>query len=499
MAKKPTRQIEMSSQNRQYQLDGEKDSKEMGGKHHKSDEEERRVKKENEQMLKKLKVELLREKEARTTAGPGQLAQGKEFQSNMGGKRGSRKKFQQSIISEQGVGLSGDEERQLRAHQADVIHRLEETAESQGQLSPSMLPPSRSQHQYHSQFPEPFPRSGFSNTAYGSHQQPPNHSSAISTGHQQTSQAPVPHSYNRNQKREAARAKAKKARERHIPVTCGNCGAVGHLLDTCPIPDEDGYLRGCPVCNVKWHSLADCPYIHLSAHTVWEYVRLRRHGLCPLEFHLDWRLFQNPGNPNADWHYGLPNTAWNSKLCAMNPGAFAQLDPYWTFETTQPNVGSECTPNARVSGQRRTEWDAVVASLYPSSAGYSTSGPPQGFNAEFSSPHENSNQNPHQHRDFRANEYRNPHGPSSNTGQRRFNNKSSSANEDDRPYPRPRSTNNSETRKSAFRERSHNTDGRKTPRHTKRKRSQSADSFNKNRDHHRRRTAKGKPPAEGRV
>jgi hypothetical protein len=153
---------------------------------------------------------------------------------------------------------------------------------------------------------------------------------------------------------------------------CGNCGAVSHRLARCPVPDDDGHLRGCPICNIKAHSLADCPkvFIRINAQTVWTYVRANRHGLCPLEFHLDWRLFQDPNDPTKSWRQGVPNRAWYSKQCKANPGCFQQLDPHWTSETMQLDIGSEVTPDARVSIKRKGLWDAVLRSLPPFSQSY---------------------------------------------------------------------------------------------------------------------------------
>jgi hypothetical protein len=429
-----------------------------GGKRDGSDEEAKRVK-ENEQMVKTLKADLMREKVARMKTGPNQPAQikRKRFQSNMGGKQGSGETIQQPRIFKQGV-LSEEEERKLRALQEDVIHRLEQTAESQGQLSPSTCPPSNYQDPPPGQFPELFPQTEFSSTTYTKYQQAPIHSSAISKGDWKTSQTPysIPHTYNPSRGREAAKGKAKQSRQwqslNNGPATCGNSGVADHRLETCPIPNEDGCLRGFPACNVKWHSLVDCPFIYSNsyAHVVWDYVRVKRHGLCPLEFHLDWRLFQDPANPNTDWHDGLPNTAWYSMQCAVNPGAYAALDPHWTFENIQQNIGSEVIPNARVSAQRRVKWDDVVASLHPFSEGYFPSGLPM------------------------------------------------ASHEEDRSYPGAQTTSYNETRDSSFRERSCNTEGKNGKqrlRHAKRKRSPSAESFNKHRDHHRCKAAKGIHPS----
>ena len=64
------------------------------------------------------------------------------------------------------------------------------------------------------------------------------------------------------------------------PAACANCGAADYALDHAPLQTRMDILRG---CHVRWY-------------VVWEYVRLEKHGLCLLEFYLDWSLFQDPGN-----------------------------------------------------------------------------------------------------------------------------------------------------------------------------------------------------------
>ncbi|KAF9876286.1 hypothetical protein CkaCkLH20_06229 [Colletotrichum karsti] len=44
----------------------------------------------------------------------------------------------------------------------------------------------------------------------------------------------------------------------HPRNVCGQCGHRGHLLCDCAMPDDDGWIMGCPYCNTKLHFWDSC-------------------------------------------------------------------------------------------------------------------------------------------------------------------------------------------------------------------------------------------------
>ncbi|KAK1597987.1 uncharacterized protein LY79DRAFT_666316 [Colletotrichum navitas] len=45
----------------------------------------------------------------------------------------------------------------------------------------------------------------------------------------------------------------------HEDNVCNQCGHFGHWLGDCLFPDDNGYIKGCPIHNAKGHNWDDCP------------------------------------------------------------------------------------------------------------------------------------------------------------------------------------------------------------------------------------------------
>jgi hypothetical protein len=160
-------------------------------------------------------------------------------------------------------------------------------------------------------------------------------------------------------------------RKKKYDGVCANCQAADHQLKRCCISDADGYLRGCPRCNVKAHSYADCPKRDVktrdkSIEEAYFFLRWGRDGKCPLEHHLDWRLYtssKDRNNKDVPWtaEYAIQQRPFlEPRQSATDDGI--SKDPYWNEQTITQNWGTQVTPNARVTNGNRLIWDQLLRS-----------------------------------------------------------------------------------------------------------------------------------------
>lgn len=69
--------------------------------------------------------------------------------------------------------------------------------------------------------------------------------------------------------------------------TCVNCGRSGHVLSTCMVIDEQGFVCGCPKHNTRDHDFDACP--DLAAGDFANYLYLRRQNMPPIITKIDFR------------------------------------------------------------------------------------------------------------------------------------------------------------------------------------------------------------------
>ncbi|KAK0387510.1 hypothetical protein NLU13_3756 [Sarocladium strictum] len=144
--------------------------------------------------------------------------------------------------------------------------------------------------------------------------------------------------------------------------TCGHCGQDGHVLAICAWPREDGYVHGCPHCNVTSHSLTDCPAQGLrnSRHNLKQQVKLYygidcRQNRPPLASLPDWDAKGYPWTPSKAGEFFRSQFApWQN--LDYNQQKTMPVDPatkdfhtvaalYWKLERLpRPVLGSELLP-----------------------------------------------------------------------------------------------------------------------------------------------------------
>lgn len=65
---------------------------------------------------------------------------------------------------------------------------------------------------------------------------------------------------------------------------CANCQMPGHTVISCVIPSDDGYVRGCPWCNVLAHQPKDCAvYQEMSSEDKYTFFVKQRAGCASLQ------------------------------------------------------------------------------------------------------------------------------------------------------------------------------------------------------------------------
>lgn len=83
-------------------------------------------------------------------------------------------------------------------------------------------------------------------------------------------------------------------------ITCGHCGKKGHELADCVHPGEDGYIHGCPFCNILTHDNGAtwCPKFRDPIKADLLYWAIERRANRPPLAHFstwasDWRQWAN--------------------------------------------------------------------------------------------------------------------------------------------------------------------------------------------------------------
>ncbi|KAI3554235.1 hypothetical protein CABS01_08444 [Colletotrichum abscissum] len=78
-----------------------------------------------------------------------------------------------------------------------------------------------------------------------------------------------------------------------ITAVCGSCGHKHHYLCDCLIPDESGFVLGCPLCNTTAHNWDDCKR---SGELGWvhqyEIVFYRRINMLPIRSRKPWIMWE---------------------------------------------------------------------------------------------------------------------------------------------------------------------------------------------------------------
>ncbi|KAK7441407.1 hypothetical protein CaCOL14_008725 [Colletotrichum acutatum] len=78
-----------------------------------------------------------------------------------------------------------------------------------------------------------------------------------------------------------------------IAAVCGSCGHKHHYLCDCPIPDESGFVSGCPLCNTTAHNWDDCQRSgELSWVQQYEIMFYRRINMPPIRSRKPWILWE---------------------------------------------------------------------------------------------------------------------------------------------------------------------------------------------------------------
>ena len=126
-------------------------------------------------------------------------------------------------------------------------------------------------------------------------------------------------------------------------LRCANCGELGHPLGECTRHvDPDGFVNGCPPCNIREHLYDACTL--KKARDEYHFLVTKRHNKPPIRTKLDFRLV-NATRFQRD--KCRPHTrefsAGRARLgIQQDPSDCTVEDPHWTDPTSV--IGSQSHP-----------------------------------------------------------------------------------------------------------------------------------------------------------
>ncbi|KAF4778350.1 hypothetical protein HER10_EVM0003469 [Colletotrichum scovillei] len=91
-----------------------------------------------------------------------------------------------------------------------------------------------------------------------------------------------------------------------ITAVCGSCGHKHHYLCDCPIPDESGFVSGCPLCNTTAHDWDDCKRSGvLTWMQQYEIMFFRRINMPPIRSRKPWIMWEKERIDQGLWSWDL--------------------------------------------------------------------------------------------------------------------------------------------------------------------------------------------------